>query len=572
MKSILILIFTLLLGYSDAALAAATATVNRDTLSADETLTLIVSSDSPKDTDTLKLQSIEVDFEILNTSESSQFSIVNGTTKASKTWQITLAPKRAGRLTIPSLEIGSDRTNSIGVRVTRSVPMSERAGNDNIYMESELNMERAWVQQEIVYTTRIFFYPSLNRGADLAPLEIPNTIVTQLSETNYQRNVNGKNYSVYEVKYALFPQSSGLLEIPGQVFTGTLTDPRSSRSFFGRGSGGTSVRLRNVKQEILIEPRPSEFVGKQWLPARNMSLREEWSENPNGMQVGQPLTRSIIIEADGLQASQLPPLEISAPIGAQIYPDEPLSNEVTDSKGVRSTRTEKLAFIPSVDGNLTLPEISINWWNTATQKMETATLAARTFAVLPGINSNRQNIGTDTQTQQQIDNVDANPVSSSANSENNSSVANWRNFFFIALALWLFTLAAYFRKSSSTAETLADAPEVAKKETEAEAFAACKRLASEPQQLRRALIAWGKRYWPMQPVNSNTDIANLSDNQVVKEQLIALDRVIYNDSEKSVAAFDAKDLLNELEKLRANSSASTAKHSSKLEPLFHSDR
>ncbi len=567
-----IIIVSLLLGYSASIQAAASATVNRDNLSADETLTLIINSDKPKDVDKLNLQPIEVDFEVLNTSESSQFSMVNGTTKSSKTWQITLAPKRPGQLRIPGLDVGGDRTNSIGVTVTKSVPMSQRAGIDNIFMEAEVNLERAWVQQEVVYTTRIFFYPGLNRGADLAELNIPNTIVTQLSEANYQRTINGKNYNVYEIKYALFPQSSGLLKIPGQTFTGSLSEPRRSNSFFGFGSSGKSIRIRNIDQEILVEPRPAGFVGKQWLPARKVSLREEWSVNPNGMQVGQPLTRSVIIEADGLQASQLPPLAISAPLGAQIYPDEPVNSEVADSKGVRSTRTENLALIPSQQGNLTLPEISLNWWNTATQKMETASIPERTFAVLGGTNPNSQPNASGTQTQQQLDDISADNLDSSASSERLASNSMWRNFFFVALTLWLLTLVAYFRKKTPTIKVAPDPGMVATIETEASTFAACRRMANEPKQLRQALIAWGKQRWPSQQINSNTDIGNLSKNAVVQSQLSALDRAVYNKSGPDLATFNGQDLIKELEKLRSDQEISNGQNPAKLAPLFQSDR
>jgi len=563
----------LVLSYSGIIHAGATATVNRDSLSADETLTLIISSDTPKDVDKLNLQPVEVDFEVLNTSESSQFSMINGTTKSSKTWQITLAPKRSGQLRIPGLDIGTDRTNSIGITVTKSVPMSQRAGTDNIFMEAELNLERAWVQQEVVYTTRIFFYPGLNRGADLADLDIPNTIVTQLSEANYQRTIKGKNYNVYEIKYALFPQSSGTLKIPGQIFTGSLSDPRRSNSFFGYGSGGKSVRIRNVDQEILIEPRPAGFVGKQWLPARNIRLREEWSENPNGMQVGQPVTRSIVIEADGLQASQLPPLAISAPLSAQIYPDEAVNNEVADSKGVRSTRTENLALIPSEQGNLTLPEVSLNWWNTTTQKMETATIAERTFAVLGGNNASRQPAISEAQPEQQLSDIQNGSFDdSTASSGSFTPSTMWRNFFFGVLALWLLTLIAYFRKRTPQAEATAKDNSTAIIETEASSFAACRQVLNEPRKLRQALIVWGKQRWPLQPINSNTDIANLSQSSVIKAQLTALDRAVYNKSDQGVAAFNGQELLDELEKLRLNSDSNTTQNSTKLAPLFQSDR
>jgi len=566
-----ILTALLLVLSTNSVLAAATTTVNRDTLSMDETLTLIITSDDPKGVDELNLQPIEVDFEVLGNSQSSQYSIANGKTTSSKTWQITLAPKRPGKLRIPALEIGKDRSRSIGVTVSKSVPMQQRAGVDNIFMEAEISLEKAWVQQEIVYTTRIFYYPGLNRGADLEALQVPNAIITQLSEANFTRTIRGKNYNVYEVKYALFPQSSGLLKIPGQIFVGALAEPKQSNSFFGYGSRGKTVRLRNTNKEILIEPRPTNFKGKHWLPARNITLREKWSENPNGMQVGAPLTRSVIVEADGLQASQLPPLELLQPVGAQMYPDEPTDHEVADAKGVRSIRTEQMAIIPSAQGNLTLPEIRFNWWNTNTQRMETASIAERTFSVLPGTSAVAQNPvagGLD------LANPEA-PISATASAVNAASdkpsAINWKYFFFAAIALWLATLAAYFRKSSPIASREVSRANTVKTLDESSAFQRCQTSLKQPQQLRRNLIKWAKLQWPGVKVNSVIDIANLCENKTATEQLKALDASLFQDQSGRSDHFDAERLLQELTKVRSARQGPSGQHAEKLAPLYQSD-
>lgn len=568
MYKLLTLILLIGCSYSSLLDAAASARISRDSISMDETLTLIITTDDPDSVSRLNLQPVEVDFEILSNSESSQFQMVNGKTTASKQWQISLAPLRKGYAVIPSLEVGKDNTDSIRILVSEGVPMDQRAGVDNIFMEAELSSAQPWVQQELIYTTRIFYYPGLNRGAELSPLDIPNAIVTQISETNYEKKIGNKSYIAYEVKYAVFPQSSGVIKIPGQLFQGSLADPSRPRSFFGfgRDSGNQSVRLRNEAKEIAVQPRPAGFTGKHWLPARNINLREEWSQNPNGIAVGQPVTRSIIIEADGLQASQLPPLVVPSLIGAQTYPDDPETSETSSIKGVRSVRTEKMAIIPSSSGNLTLPAIEFNWWNTSTQSMETAILPERTLAILPGSaattnNTVVSNDGSNT----------AAAITASENtftSNNQSSTSNyWRPAFFTALALWLLTTLGLLLGRKPQTQTETSRQSIAEN-TEQQAWKKLEQVKGNPVALRAALLGWGKKFWKHRTINSLSDISLASRNENLNQELMALDASLFQADKNN---FDASKLIELINKERSIADLPENNSATTIRPLYKSD-
>ncbi len=568
MYKVLSLLLLIACSYSSLLDAAASARISRESISMDETLTLIITTDDPDSVSQLNLQPVEVDFEILSNSESSQFQMVNGKTTASKQWQISLAPLRKGYAVIPSLQIGNDHTDSIRILVSEGVPMDQRAGVDNIFMEAEISSEKPWVQQELIYTTRIFYYPGLNRGAELSPLDIPNAIVTQISETNYEKKIGSKNYIAYEVKYAIFPQSSGVIKIPGQLFQGSLADPSRPRSFFGfgRDSGSKSVRLRNDNKEVTVQPRPDSFTGKHWLPARNITLREEWSENPNGIAVGQPVTRSIIIEADGLQASQLPPLVVPSLIGAQTYPDDPETSETSSIKGVRSVRTEKMAIIPSSAGNLTLPAVEFNWWNTSTQTMETAILPERTLSILPGSAATTNNtalINDENSNAATITDNDGNFTTTS----NNTSTNYWRPAFFTAIGLWLLTTLALLLNRRPQTQIETNNQHIAES-SEQQAWQKLQQSNNNPVVLRSAILEWGKKFWKNNTVNSLSDIGLASRNEDLKQELMALDASLFQ-ADKS--DFDASKLIELINKERSTADIPENNSNTTIPPLYQSD-
>ncbi len=86
----------------------------------------------------------------------------------------------------------------------------------------------------------------------------------------------------------------------------------------------------------------------------------------------------------------LPPLadRLTVPEGLRAYPRQP---ELADTPGdggnpATATRTEAIAFVIETAGSYTLPAQSLQWWNTDTRSIETATTEAVTFevSVAPG--------------------------------------------------------------------------------------------------------------------------------------------------------------------------------------------
>src|SRR5690606_16105695 len=71
------------------------------------------------------------------------------------------------------------------------------------------------------------------------------------------------------------------------------------------------------------------------------------------------------------------------PDAFKVYPDQPALHDARSRDGITGTREEKAALIPQQAGTFVLPEISIPWWNTQTNRLEHARLPARTVDVKP---------------------------------------------------------------------------------------------------------------------------------------------------------------------------------------------
>jgi len=112
-------------------------------------------------------------------------------------------------------------------------------------------------------------------------------------------------------------------------------------------------------------------------------LIESWPANSQEFRVGEPVTRTLTLRANGLGSSQLPEIHASVPDGIKQYPDQPVRENRVDDNGLVAISQQKVALIPARPGTFVLPEVEIPWWNTRTDELEYARLPARPIDVLP---------------------------------------------------------------------------------------------------------------------------------------------------------------------------------------------
>ncbi|MBD2858036.1 protein BatD [Spongiibacter sp. KMU-158] len=460
------------------------ASVDRQQLSMDETFTLILQANSIRFSDVPDISPLNQDFHVLNQQESSSTSIINGELSSSRKWTYTLAPKREGDLTIPALTMGKYQTRPLTVSVRPDLRATQRS-NEQVFLESDITPRSGPVQAQLDYTVKIF--TSVNfLDAALDPLEVENAVVESLGESRYSTQISGQDYQVIERRYAIFPQSSGELQIPALTLQARVEGYR--RSMF---DPGRQIYRRSQNHRVRIDPPAPAFSGQVWLPAKQLKLQEQWSQSPETVYVGDSLTRNITLRATGLLGSQLPALpEISLP-GTKLYPDQAKIDKAVINGQLQGTRTESLAIIPTQAGELVLPEIRLPWWNTQTQKQEVAVLPERKIQVLASPDAN---IGKPT-----LENTIASPVqplNNSAQTDANSPVrlsAGQQPYVLAALAISvLLNILLAARLLTKRTTTSATAVKLKETPSEAKQYKALSKALKQgdPAQWRPALIAW----------------------------------------------------------------------------------
>lgn len=359
------------------------AEVDRTRLNAGESVELILESDDATLFGKPDLEPLNQLFEVLATRQVNRLTNSSNGAQASTRWIITLKPKHSGYVVIPPLSLGQLQSAPITLHVQQAT-----SANDNrlapVFIDASLDQERVYVQAQSVLTLRIYHSVSLYDDSSLTPLEIPQARVESLGEPRtYEKDINGVRHGVIELRYAIFPQESGELLIPAQAFTATAVDRSASNTYNPFGARpGKVVRVKSPEIPLAVKAKPASYpADAPWLPARALSLSEVWSPQPEEARLGDSLTRSLLLTAEGLASAQLPPLPATQVAGLRRYPDQPqLTNQASDN-GLVGSREEREALVANREGIITLPTIEVLWWNTKTDQLERSSLPARDLQV-----------------------------------------------------------------------------------------------------------------------------------------------------------------------------------------------
>tara|TARA_B110000444_G_scaffold246784_1_gene268679 strand:- start:2637 stop:4259 length:1623 start_codon:yes stop_codon:yes gene_type:complete len=365
--------------WSAAAMADLSATADRRDIALGETLRLTLLGDAGEQPSEIDLTPLNRDWEILSRSSATNARFINGRNNVTRTLELELAPLREGTLAIPSLMTGGRRTTPISILVNPEPLIAP--GDATVLFESSIDQPSLYVQAELMLT--ITLQQAINlESPEISALDIADAVVEPLERQSFQRRVGNRTWLVTELRYVIYPQKSGTLSIPAVEFT--AREVQAGRTLLGSRLG-RRIRLSSEPLAVTVKSVPAAFPGDVWLPARTLALTEDWSIDPETLSVGDSTTRTLTLIAEGLQGSQLPPL--SSVQGAlnipelRFYPDQESIDQSEIARGLQGIRTQSEALVARADGNWTLPEIRIPWWNTQTDQLEYAVLEARDIAV-----------------------------------------------------------------------------------------------------------------------------------------------------------------------------------------------
>jgi hypothetical protein len=474
------------------------------------------------------LAPLQQDFDLLSQGQSNSMSFVNGRTSSQREWHLTLMPRRTGKVQIPPVQLGAAKSRALTLEVLPAAAAAQRGVDLPVMLEADVESASShFVQQQLVYTVRVLHAVPL-RDANLSMPQVDDALVYPLGDgTRFETYRNGRQYQAIERRFAILPQRSGELRIGGPVLTARIPDSAQAPGqqapgsalrdrFFGNdpfaGVFGQSrpVQSRAPDRQIDVRPPPP-GSSAPWLPAESLTLNENWSPDGNGLRVGEPVTRTVVITAQGLADEQLPELDLGAgAVGVKVYPDRAQADTRPDNGTLVSQKVLTAAIVPQQAGPLELPELTLGWWDVNEDRQRIARIPARTVEVAPAAGSAAATAPRRSEPVQPGQPAQSagpgagatgpDPRQSVDEREAGSHDSVWRWLAILFGLAWLGAMALWWRArrgavgrpvgAMSGPQVLQKTPRTGLDELSA-AFAT-----NDPRQARQALIDWAGGQWP----------------------------------------------------------------------------
>jgi hypothetical protein len=358
-------IITSSIGLAGVALAQSspiTAEVDRTILSTKEQLVLTVTVTG----EFLDIPSPDLsqltDFVVVNSSTSTQVSIINGDLTTQGVYVYRLQPLREGGLVINPISINVDgqvyQTEPIDIRVIAgSVPAPTSAppvdapntqvGQD-FFVEAQIDNPKPYLGQQITYVFKLYQAATFIGQPDYQPPSFTNfwsqTIVAQ---PTYNTTAGGRDYLVTEIRTALFPANLGAVTIaPAKI-----------------------VIPNFPYQDIVLETEPI-TIDVQSLPAGAPAdfkgavgqFEISAAVSANEGVVNEPITLIVEIKGAGnIEALVEPPLP-KLP-NWRIFESQAQSTVEVQGDTVYGTRRFERLIVPGQPGDYTIPAISFSYYD-----------------------------------------------------------------------------------------------------------------------------------------------------------------------------------------------------------------
>ena len=542
------------------------ASVDKDQLARGETLVYTIRIFEQRQGMQLDLTPLTDDFDVLGTRTSSQVRSINGAVESWTDYIITLFPLNEGEIEIPAIEISDTQTNPIIVTVSNEGPRSNQ-DSDELFLEIEVNKETVYVQEQLLFTIKLYYTINGIRNPQFTELEMDDTVIQLIGSPNqYENLIDGVRYGVYEKRYVIFPQRSGPLQIPDILFRGEVTDGSSNFVFRNLNTRRVTAFIDGITIEV--EERPSAaLTNDNWLPVTNLSLEEEWNTDINNLRIGDSIERTITMIADGLDGAVLPPFSPEEISGLNVYSEPADINRNYVDGSIVGSRTETSTLVATASGQIEIPEIEVPWWNVETNTLEIAIVPATVIEVasITGVVPSEQAV-TPTESIENLlaasPTLDRDMISAQEEAEYIEVDASWLNylilfaFFVVAVSIYRLVIFPSQDKIAQKLQVQRDAfrarytPENNEKIAFKRLKIACERR--NLRDIREALVTWSMHYTSTHAALTVEDILQEPELSSLHPDVDKIQSRLFNErgESKEETQFIPEDFLKTASQLR----------------------
>jgi hypothetical protein len=244
-----------------------------------------------------------------------------------------------------------------------------------VMIRSSLTPETGvYVGQKVRLHVEVLTNTWFTKAPQFPELRIPHAICLELSQfgVNFTERIEGETYAAQRKEYVIYPQRAESYSVPSLTVDIVYARP---------GEPHGEVTLNSPPQKFKAQiPEKAKGVD-YFVTTPRLQVNEEYDRGFDDLKVGDSLTRTITMIADDSVGMLLPPLDFGAMEGVSVYPASPRMEDESNRGIYTGKRFESVTYVMEKEGDYTLPEISIHWFDLQSEELKTETLSAVELSV-----------------------------------------------------------------------------------------------------------------------------------------------------------------------------------------------
>ncbi|MCK4532959.1 protein BatD [bacterium] len=394
------------------------ASIDENIISLDDQLTLKVSASGK----TTKIPSPTLpdlpDFTVYSSGRSQNVSLINGKFSSSVTFNYILSPRKAGKYTIPPITLSHKgtiyKTSSIDIEVTSSAahyppykskppqtssPREEHLERgEDLFITTSVDKKTSYVNEQIILSFKFYRRVRLLSQPQYSPPDTTGFWFEDLPpQKNYDSMIKDRQYTVTEIKTALFPTSPGKYTIGSANLKCNIED-FSRDDFLGDSffqsffSGGKTKTLKSSPIQIKVLPLPEKGKPENFTGAVG-KYSVATSIDKDKIQVNQPITLTISISGKGnLKTISLPLIKNIK--NFKKYKTVSSLNLSKKNYTIKGSKTFTTMIVPQKAGEQTISMPSFSFFNPKAKKYKTINPSPIKIEVLPASKEETSSLST----------------------------------------------------------------------------------------------------------------------------------------------------------------------------------
>ncbi|MDR3101131.1 MAG: hypothetical protein LBV73_29210 [Paraburkholderia sp.] len=198
--------------------------------------------------------------------------------------------------------------------------------------------------------------------------DVPGAFVTLPDENavNLDETIDGVKWFGVSRAYRITPQAGKRFEIPSFAIT------------LHPGGAQTPMQVKTPALSFVATLPPGAQGMAVFFPAPQLSVTQKIAPAGARVHVGDVITRTITQRATATESMLIPPVAPAEVPGLKRYAAQAATKNLVDDRAglVAGERTDTISYGVERSGSYRLPAITVEWWNTKTQRKEQIVLPA----------------------------------------------------------------------------------------------------------------------------------------------------------------------------------------------------